>query len=146
MIAAVARWLAVAQVLLAPIVAPAPAWLLAALFGYALAATALTAMPRLSKRPQDRKDELPEATLAIIILLDVAATSAVGWFSGISSLALIIGLDAAMLSDIAAIVFIGMSAVATTVAIALGHPTDASGHTIEPFAIVGYAVALPLIP
>src|SRR5262250_2136492 len=61
MIVAAARWLAVAQVLFAPLAAPAPLWLGAALVGYALVATALAAMPRLSKRPQDRKDELPEA-------------------------------------------------------------------------------------
>jgi diguanylate cyclase (GGDEF)-like protein len=147
MVVAAARWIAVAQVLLAPITAPAPAWLIAVLFGYALITTALAAMPRLSKRAQqDRKDELPEMTSALIVLLDVAATAAVGWFSGISTLALIVGLDAAMLSDIAAIIFIGLAAVCTTVAIAFGHPTDAAGHAIDPLTLIGYAVGLPLIP
>jgi diguanylate cyclase (GGDEF)-like protein len=146
MIVAVARWIAVAQVLLAPLVLPIPIWLVAALLGYALVATALAAMPRLSKRPQDKKDELPEIALAGIILLDVAATAAVGWFSGVSSLALIVGLDAAALSDVAAIVFIGMSSVCVTVAIALGHPTDAAGKPTDILAIFGYDVALPLIP
>src|SRR5580700_9774035 len=111
MIVAAARWVAVLQVLLAPLSAPAPTWLIAALFGYALVATALAAMPRLSKRPNDnKKDDLPEISSALIILLDVVATAAVGWFSGVSSLALLIGLDAATLSDAAAIFFIGASA------------------------------------
>jgi diguanylate cyclase (GGDEF)-like protein len=147
MIVAAARWVAVLQVLLAPLSAPAPIWLIAALFGYALVATALAAMPRLSKRPNDnKKDDLPEISSALIILLDVVATAAVGWFSGVSSLALLIGLDAATLSDAAAIFFIGASAACLTFAIYFGHPTDAAGKPADMLLIVGYAVALPLIP
>ena len=146
MIVAAARWLAVAQVMLSPISTPAPLWFMAVLFGYALGATALAATPRLSKRPQDKKDELPEATSALIILLDVAATVGTSWFCGISALPMIIGLDAATLSDVAAIVFIGMTAVSTTVAISIGHPLDAAGHAIDPLMIAGAAVTFPLIP
>ena len=145
MVVAAARWLAVAQAFIAPIGAPPPLWLIAALILYAIATMALAAMPRLSKRPQEKKEELPEVASALIILLDVIAAAAVGWFSGISSLPLIIGLDAATLSDVAAIVFIVMSAACTTVAIAVGHPTDASGHAVEPLNIVGYSLALPLM-
>jgi len=146
MIVAVARWLAVAQVVLSPLAAPTPLWLGASLIGYALVTMALAAMPRLSKQRQDRKDELPEAASAVIILIDVGATIAVCWYSGISTLPLIVGLDAAMLSDIAAVVFIGFVAVGTTLSIALGHPIDATGKPIDPLWIIGSAVALPLIP
>ncbi|MBV8366988.1 MAG: hypothetical protein JO194_10895, partial [Candidatus Eremiobacteraeota bacterium] len=147
MIVAAARWLAVAQVALAPMGLAAPLWLDAALFGYALVATALAASPRLSKKPQDnKKDDLPEISAALIILLDVAAVTVVGWFSGVSSLALIIGLDAATLSDVAAVAFILLSAGCLTFSIYFGHPTDATGQPIDMLLIIGYAVALPLIP
>jgi len=145
MIVAAARWLAVAQVFLSPIsAAQPPLWLIPALFGYALIATVLAASPLFSKR-QDKKDELPDLAVAQIILLDVAASVATGWFCGISTLPMIIGLDAAMLSDVAAIMFIGLSAVITTAAVAIGHPIDASGKPIDPLLIAGTALALPLI-
>ncbi|MBV8081735.1 MAG: GGDEF domain-containing protein [Candidatus Eremiobacteraeota bacterium] len=145
MIVAVARWLAVAQVALAPMSVPAPLWLIAGLFGYALVATALAAMPRLSKKPQDKKDDLPEISQALIILLDVAAATSVGWYSGISALPLIVGLDAATLSDVAAVAFILLSAGCLTFAIYFGHPLDDAGHPVDMLQIIGYTVALPLI-
>jgi len=114
------RWLAIAQALVVPISTPLPDLAWAFLLVYGIAATLLS-LPA-GGEIADTAGVLSRLRFVAVILLDIGAASAVGWFSGFSALVLIAALDAAAAPMINAIVALIATAVSYGLADGLSHP------------------------
>jgi diguanylate cyclase (GGDEF)-like protein len=114
-----ARWLAIAQAIILPIGTALPDFAWAILVPYGIAATLLS-LPA-SSDTADTAAVLPRLRFIAVILLDIGAASAVGWFSGFSALVLIAALDAAAAPLANAVAALLASAVSYGLAVGLSH-------------------------
>ncbi|MFI5389641.1 MAG: GGDEF domain-containing protein [Candidatus Eremiobacterales bacterium] len=96
MIAAV-RLLAVVQTVSFPIGAIIPDWLVFALLGYSVFTAILALPPRATPNSVEQKAALRAGNYGVLVAFDVIATGLVAWKSGASTIAMLPGLDAAVL-------------------------------------------------
>lgn len=115
-----ARWLAIAQALVLPISTPLPDVAWAFLIVYGIAATLLS-LPAGGEIAADTAGVLPRLRFLTVILLDIVAASAVGWYSGFSALVLVAALDAAAAPMANAVATLISSAIAYGLAVGLSH-------------------------
>jgi len=94
---AAVRLLAVVQTVAFPIGAIIPDWLVFALLGYSVFAAILALPPRATPNSVEQKAALRPGSYGVLVALDVIATGAVAWKSGASTIAMLPGLDAAVL-------------------------------------------------
>ncbi|HKW45539.1 MAG TPA: GAF domain-containing protein, partial [Candidatus Eremiobacteraceae bacterium] len=135
-----ARWLAIAQAVILPIAVPLPdmAWVVLLAYG---AATTLLSLPSI-KDIAESGGSLPQARFALVIALDIAAASAVGWYSGFSALVLIAALDSAAAPIAHALAAVITSAVAYGLAVGLSHAgTELAGQAGVALIFGGIAYA-----
>jgi diguanylate cyclase (GGDEF)-like protein len=119
MVVAGVRILAVVQAVVLPFIAPLDLRAAAALVAYCVV-TALLTVP-LRETPVDSSAGLPSIRFWIVVVLDVAASAAVGWYSGFSLLIVVAALDAAALPLGAAVIVLLVAAVAYGLADGLAH-------------------------
>lgn len=105
------RLLAVVQAVAFPFGAIVPDWMTFALLGYAVFAAVLALPPRATPQSVEQKAALRPASYGVLVALDVIAVAAVAWKSGVSSLAVLPGLDAAVLGIGGAAALIAVSSV-----------------------------------
>lgn len=147
-----ARWLAVLQVLFAPVATPVPTWFWIVLVIYAATGTAISFPSMRVRQALERRDELARGATFALIALDVFAAAAVMWLSGVNSLPLLVGLDVATLpvtttlplllagtaAVTAAAFFSGGKLSAAAVAAAFGVTL---GLMLVPYVGAGYGIA-----
>jgi diguanylate cyclase (GGDEF)-like protein len=114
-----ARWLAIAQAVILPVAAPLPDFAWVVLVAYGIAATLLS-LPS-GADVADAARALSQLRFLLVIALDIAAASAVGWYSGFSALVLVAALDAAAAPFANAVAALITSSVAYGLAVGLSH-------------------------
>jgi diguanylate cyclase (GGDEF)-like protein len=128
------RWLAIVQVLLAPLGDPLPYWMSPALAGYGLLTGGMALAPRMLNKAPERWEELSKSTLVFMLLLDIAAAAAVAHYSGFSTLIAVAGMDAALLPVVTGLLMVLFAATATGASLALARSTDLASAMLFPFA------------
>lgn len=131
---AAVRLLAVVQTVAFPIGAILPDWLVYALLGYSVFAATLALPPRATPNSVEQKAALRPGSYGVLVAFDVVATGVVAWMSGVSTIAILPGLDAAVL---------GIGAGAALIAVA--SAAFASGLVIAGKATLGAAVSQGLV-
>ena len=133
------RVVAVIQAIAFPLLQRPPDWLAYALFTYAAFSTALAWPPRRKPTDGEEKAAVRPAAYAALIVFDMVAAAVVAWQSGASAIALLPGLDAAVLSIGAAAGVLGAAAATFGIGTAFGG---------SQFIGAGFAqgLALALVP
>lgn len=131
---AAVRLLAVVQTVAFPIGAILPDWLVFALLGYSVFAAILALPPRATPNSVEQKAALRPGSYGLLVAVDVIATGVVAWKSGVSTLAMLPGLDAAVL---------GIGGAAALMAVA--SVAFATGMVVAGRATIGAAIAQGLI-
>lgn len=137
------RLLAVVQAISFPFGAVLPNWMTFALLGYAVFGAVLALPPRATPQSVEQKAALRPASYGILVALDVIAAATVAWTSGVSAVALLPGLDAAVLGIGGAAALLAVSAVAYAVGRVM------SGSAIDPVpagAALGQGLVIALGP
>jgi diguanylate cyclase (GGDEF)-like protein len=129
------RLIAVAQVIAFPFGAALPQWLAYGLFGYIALSTALAFPPRSKPTASEEKTAVRPAAHAMLVGLDVVASALVAWKSGVSTLALLPGLDAAIYNVGPAIAIVASSAVAFGVGSAFAGSVSLAGGFAQGLAL-----------
>ena len=132
---AAVRLLAVVQTVSFPFGAIIPDWLVFELLGYSIFTAILALPPRATPNSAEQKAALRPAGYGVLVALDVIASGLVAWKSGASTIAMLPGLDAAVLGIGAAAALIGFASVVYAVGVVVAGTASVGAGIMQGLVI-----------